>query len=72
MGNYLIRFAATLNPHGDGTFPWPCYMTSKPKLLTFNDGTTPLDITMDTYCAPRMAFLRDEADSRILSTLTDS
>ena len=57
MGDYLIRFAATLDPNGDGAFPWPRYTTSEPKLLTFNDGPTPLNITMDTYRAPGMALL---------------
>ena len=57
MGDYLIRFAATLDPNGDGAFPWPRYTKDSPKLLTFNDGPTPFNITLDTYRAEQMAFL---------------
>ena len=57
MGDYLIRFAATLDPNGDGAFHWPRYTKDSPKLLTFNDGPEPFNITLDTYRAPGMAFL---------------
>ncbi len=57
MGDYLIRFAATLNPNGDGAFDWPRYTNSSPLLLTFNDVQPELNLTMDTYRAERMAYL---------------
>ncbi len=37
LGDYLIRFAATLDPNGDGAFHWPRYSKSAPLLLTLND-----------------------------------
>ncbi|TFK85745.1 carotenoid ester lipase [Polyporus arcularius HHB13444] len=57
MGDYLIRFAATLNPNGDGAFEWPRYTNSSPLLLTFNDVQPELNLTMDTYRAEGMAYL---------------
>lgn len=57
MGDYLIRFAATLNPNGDGAVHWPQYTNASPRLLTFNDGPIPLNITLDTYRAPQMEYL---------------
>ncbi len=57
MGDYLIRFAATLNPNGDGAVHWPQYTNASPRLLTFNDGLIPLNITLDTYRAPQMEYL---------------
>ncbi|TFK85744.1 alpha/beta-hydrolase, partial [Polyporus arcularius HHB13444] len=48
LGDYLIRFAATLDPNGDGAFHWPRYTTSAPLLLTLNDPAPALNLTTDT------------------------
>ena len=57
MGDYLIRFAATLNPNGDGPFEWPRYTKSTPLLLTFNDAQPAFTLTHDTYRGEQMAYL---------------
>ena len=57
MGDYLIRFAATLNPNGDGPFEWPRYTKSTPLLLTFNDAQPAFNLTHDTYRGEQMAYL---------------
>ncbi|KAF9265365.1 carotenoid ester lipase precursor [Marasmius fiardii PR-910] len=49
MADYLIRFAATLDPNGDTGIPWPKYTTTSPNLLTFQDIFQSLVITQDTY-----------------------
>ena len=54
MTDYLIRFAAHLNPNGNTTtssMQWPKYTVQNPKLMTFLDGHTPLELTDDTYRA---------------------
>lgn len=57
MTDYLIRFAATLNPNGNTNINWPQYTTQSPQLLTFLDGPTPEVITQDTYRAEQLTFL---------------
>ncbi len=57
LGDYLIRFAATLDPNGDGAFHWPRYSKSAPLLLTLNDQEPALNLTADTYRAEQMAYL---------------
>ncbi|KAI0265655.1 carotenoid ester lipase precursor [Gloeopeniophorella convolvens] len=57
MTDYLIRFAATLNPNGKTNINWPRYTTQSPQLLTFLDGPTPEVITQDTYRAKQLAFM---------------
>ncbi|EJF57054.1 carotenoid ester lipase [Dichomitus squalens LYAD-421 SS1] len=57
MQDYLIRFAATLNPNGNGAFTWPRYTNSSPALLTFNDAVPQLNITLDTFRAVQMEYL---------------
>ena len=57
MGDYLIRFAATLDPNGDGAVPWPWYTMESPQLLAFSDSDPTLSITPDTYRAEQMAYL---------------
>ncbi|KAA1472212.1 carotenoid ester lipase precursor [Dentipellis sp. KUC8613] len=49
MADYLVRFAANLDPNGNTGINWPKYTTESPNLLTFLDGSTPLTITQDTY-----------------------
>ncbi|KAI0752323.1 carotenoid ester lipase [Daedaleopsis nitida] len=59
MGDYLIRFAATLDPNTDDAVHWPRYMKTSPSLLTFNDsdGAQRLSITLDTYRGEEMEYL---------------
>ena len=57
MVDYLVRFAATLDPNGNTGINWPQYITASPQLLTFQDGLIPLTITQDTYRQAGMEFL---------------
>ncbi|KAF9478210.1 carotenoid ester lipase precursor [Pholiota conissans] len=59
MGDYLIRFASTLNPNSNSilSFQWPQYTLSQRKILTFLDGLIPLAISTDTYRQEGMNFL---------------
>ncbi|OJT02238.1 Lipase 1 [Trametes pubescens] len=59
MADYLIRFASTLNPNGDGAFPWPAYTAESPQLLVFQDGAVPLAVGEDTYRAAQMEYLQE-------------
>ncbi|EIW81508.1 alpha beta-hydrolase [Coniophora puteana RWD-64-598 SS2] len=54
MADYLVRFAANLDPNGDTGIEWPQYTTDSPNMLTFLDGLIPLEITQDTYRAAAM------------------
>ncbi|TFY69725.1 hypothetical protein EVG20_g3020 [Dentipellis fragilis] len=49
MADYLVRFAANLDPNGNTGINWPKYTTESPNLLTFLDGSIPLTITQDIY-----------------------
>ncbi|KAH9934448.1 carotenoid ester lipase [Epithele typhae] len=57
LGDYLIRFAATLDPNGDGATTWPQYTTENPALLTLSDSEPQLSITLDSYRAKGIALL---------------
>ncbi|KAI0041130.1 carotenoid ester lipase precursor [Auriscalpium vulgare] len=63
MTDYLIRFATHLDPNvgasadRSANFLWPRYTAAAPQMLTFLDGTVPLNITLDTYRAEGMAEL---------------
>ena len=57
MGDYLIRFAATLDPNGDGATHWPLYTKESPKLLAFSDDEPNLSVMLDTYREEQMAYL---------------
>ncbi|KAI0752384.1 carotenoid ester lipase [Daedaleopsis nitida] len=57
MTDYLIRFAATLDPNGDDAFHWPQYTQRDPQLLTFNDDQPQFSLTPNTYRAAQMAYL---------------
>ncbi|KAF8955263.1 carotenoid ester lipase precursor [Flammula alnicola] len=57
MEDYLIRFAATLNPNSLTSFQWPKYTLQSRQLLTFLDGLIPLIITADTYRQAAMNFV---------------
>ncbi|KAI0349936.1 carotenoid ester lipase precursor [Trametes cingulata] len=57
MTDYLIRFATTLDPNGDGAFRWPRYTNEDPLLLTFQDGYVPLSLSLDTYRAAAMEYV---------------
>ncbi|KAK7025565.1 hypothetical protein VNI00_015918 [Paramarasmius palmivorus] len=49
MADYLIRFAATLNPNGNTGINWPQYTKESPTMLQFQDGLVPLTLTQDTF-----------------------
>ncbi|KZV64181.1 carotenoid ester lipase precursor [Peniophora sp. CONT] len=49
MTEYLVRFAATLDPNGGSLLSWPKYTTSAPTLMTFLDGSTPEQLSQDTF-----------------------
>jgi len=51
MADYLIRFAAKLDPNGGNLQQWPKYTATSRNLLTFQDGLlqAPLTITQDTF-----------------------
>ena len=50
LQDYLIRFAATLDPNSDGrVFKWPRYEDGTPRLLTLNDADPKLEVTMDDF-----------------------
>ncbi|KAM5540148.1 hypothetical protein V8D89_006288 [Ganoderma adspersum] len=57
LQDYLIRFAATLNPNGDGSFEWPRYTDATPRLLTLNDAEPKLELTMDHFRLEAMEYL---------------
>lgn len=57
MEDYLINFVNNLDPNGQSHLNWPQYTTASPKLMTFLDGLTPLEITEDTYRVDAMALL---------------
>ncbi|GLB38556.1 putative type-B carboxylesterase lipase family protein [Lyophyllum shimeji] len=58
MADYLIRFAANLDPNPKSSVQWPKYTTATRKLLTFTDGLFDDEvITEDTYRQEAMAFL---------------
>jgi acetylcholinesterase len=57
MGDYLIRFASTLNPNSALSFQWPKYTLSKRIILTFLDGLIPLIVSTDTYRQDAMNFI---------------
>ncbi|RDX52231.1 carotenoid ester lipase [Lentinus brumalis] len=57
LGDYLIRFAATLNPNGDGAVSWPRYTNSTPFMLTFNDAEPTFNLTRDDYRAEQIEYL---------------
>ncbi|KAI0682884.1 carotenoid ester lipase [Cerioporus squamosus] len=57
LGDYLIRFAATLNPNGDGAVSWPQYTNLTPFTLTFNDAEPAFNLTRDDYRAEQIEYL---------------
>ncbi|KIK69867.1 hypothetical protein GYMLUDRAFT_151725 [Collybiopsis luxurians FD-317 M1] len=56
MVDYLVRFAATLNPNGNTGINWPQYTTANPNMLQFNDGLIPLSLSLDNYRVEAMNF----------------
>ncbi|KAJ3887241.1 Alpha/Beta hydrolase protein [Lentinula edodes] len=56
MADYLIRFAATLDPNGNTGIEWPQYTTGSPNMLQFNDGLIPLTLSLDNYRESAMSF----------------
>ncbi|KAI0665708.1 carotenoid ester lipase precursor [Trametes maxima] len=59
IADYLIRFASTLDPNGDGVFHWPQYTQENPQLLTFRDGEVPLALSLDTYRAEAIDYVTE-------------
>ena len=59
LQDYLIRFAATLDPNGDGAVEWPLYTNEAPSLLMLNDGDPAVNVTMDDFRVEAMAFLTE-------------
>ncbi|KAI0314399.1 carotenoid ester lipase precursor [Amylostereum chailletii] len=59
MTDYLIRFAAFLNPNGATGIAWPQYDVYSRQLLTFLDGDVPLTLTSDTYRKEQMEFVTE-------------
>ena len=57
LGDYLIRFAATLDPNGGDAVHWPSYSTDAPKVLVLSDNVPKLSIILDTYRAEGMAYI---------------
>ncbi|KAF5376472.1 hypothetical protein D9615_008628 [Tricholomella constricta] len=58
MADYLIRFAANLDPNPKSGLQWPKYTTATRKLLTFYDGLIfDEKITTDTFRKDAIAFL---------------
>ena len=47
MTDYFIRFVHDLDPNGSAGVQWPRYNTSIRFTLQFNDGSMPLNITVD-------------------------
>lgn len=60
MADYLINFAATLDPNSKTTLlagqNWPQYTNESRTLLVFKDGLEPLGLTEDTYRADAIEF----------------
>ncbi|KAJ4482483.1 Alpha/Beta hydrolase protein [Lentinula aciculospora] len=56
MADYLIRFAATLNPNGNTGIEWPQYTSGSPNMLQFNDGLIPLTLSLDNYRESAISF----------------
>ncbi|KAJ3729396.1 Alpha/Beta hydrolase protein [Lentinula raphanica] len=56
MADYLIRFAATLDPNGNTGIEWPQYTTASPNMLQFNDGLIPLTLSLDNYRESALSF----------------
>lgn len=57
MTDYLVRFVANLDPNGNTGISWPQYTTAAPNMMTFLDGSIPLEITQDMYRKDAIAFM---------------
>ncbi|KAM5545370.1 hypothetical protein V8D89_000983 [Ganoderma adspersum] len=57
LQDYLIRFAATLDPNGEEAATWPLYTTASPEMITFNDIQPTINITLDTFRYEQMEYL---------------
>jgi acetylcholinesterase len=57
MADYLIRFAANLDPNGDTGISWPEYSQADPSLLTFNDGIVLQSLSKDDFRVDSMRTL---------------
>jgi acetylcholinesterase len=59
LADYLIRFVANLDPNGKTQIHWPQYTNKQPKLLTFLDGSTPVELSRDTFRQNAIKFVGD-------------
>jgi acetylcholinesterase len=67
FADYLIRFAASLDPNGsDDVVEWPQFSTEKPILLTLLDGDTHIILSNDTY---RMEGMNAMIDAQFTHTI---
>jgi len=57
MTDYLINFAANLDPNHSSLFNWPQWTSGSPTLLTFLDGLIPLELGQDTYRQDAMNYM---------------
>ncbi|KAH9891908.1 carotenoid ester lipase precursor [Cubamyces lactineus] len=59
LADYLINFVNHLDPNGNTVPSWPKYTTSSPNLLTFLDGSIPIEITNDDYRVDAMSLMTE-------------
>jgi acetylcholinesterase len=59
LADYLIHFVTNLNPNGKTQMYWPKYTNKQPKLLTFLDGSTPVEVSKDTFRQDAIKFVAD-------------
>ncbi|THH21400.1 hypothetical protein EW146_g169 [Bondarzewia mesenterica] len=59
LKDFIIHFAVSLDPNGVSSLHWPKYTNESPELMTFLDGSVPLNITADTYRAEAFDFLTE-------------
>ena len=55
MTDYFIHFVNGLDPNGNDTVKWPTFNAATRAMLQFNNGSTPLNVTADTYRLAAMA-----------------
>ncbi|RPD68932.1 carotenoid ester lipase precursor [Lentinus tigrinus ALCF2SS1-7] len=54
MTDYFVRFANHLDPNAEKGVQWPPYNSSAPLTLQFNEGSVPLNVTVDDQRAEGM------------------
>jgi len=61
--DYIINFVTNLDPNGKTQLYWPKYTNKRPKLLTFLDGSTPVEVSEDTFRWEVIKFIGDVVGS---------